>query len=120
MNGNIDEVIDVVRRGDNYIWIEKGKPGPGGSGLAHMLNSSAGQNHIEEISKAFFNSTKNQDEIVDFILEHSVDYFKGQRLSGEIPIPNSNKYLHIEIGSNGYVVDAYPLPFEKTKNILSK
>jgi hypothetical protein len=105
---NLSEIMGYrkIPGTDDIVWIEVGTPGAGGGGWAHMLSSSSGQNHVREINRSFFNESATDLEVMDFILDKSIENFvPGARFSKEIDV--DGKLLHLEIGSNGFIVTAY-------------
>lgn len=105
-----EAIVRIERMPDGRIvFLERGKGGEKGTGLAHIL---------EEHSADFANRGISQDEIPDLIMtalrqNHIVGYLSETRPIYKVVFNGHVHYVAITVGDNGYVVGANPAPRRK-------
>jgi len=128
--GNLARTLEVTKRSDGkVVWLEEGKLGCaegkvlgtvrdiGGSGWMHIqnnhiVNKNANNELVNDFAKVFGKTYRDESKITELIMEGAKC---GQKVLDphkkglyEYVEPSSGKTLHLVIGSNGYVVTAFP------------
>ena len=122
--GDLERTLSVIKRADGKVfWLEEGKlgtakgeilgtvyDGKGGSGWIHIQNNHIYYHGTNDFKKAFGDAYTDENAIKTLI-EDGAKY--GQKIDDNgvyhYVEPISGKILLLIIGSNGYIVTAYPL-----------
>lgn len=101
------DVVAITKdKNGRIVWLEKGKSGPNGSGLKHIIEKHAKEFQQQGISKK---------EIPQYLM-HAVKHGKIVGYQGrdksrpiyEFTYEGKKRRVAITIGSNGYIVGANP------------
>ena len=109
LNISPDEVVGITKDPDGRIvWLETGRGGSGGSGLAHI---------IEEHGKQFNGRGISDSEIPGYLLEAvsagEVVGMQGSRPIYEFTYNGTRQRVAITVSENGYIVGANPRSLPK-------
>ena len=104
-----DEVVGITKDPDGKIvWLETGRGGSGGSGLAHI---------IEEHGKQFNGKGISNSEIPGYLLEAvsagEIVGTQGTRPIYEFTYNGTRQRVAITVSENGYIVGANPRSMPK-------
>ncbi len=105
-------VLSIVKLDDGKInWVEVGKVGKKGSGLNHIV-----EHHTNEFAK-FGIKSKSIPKLLTKTLKEGkiIGYYKGRTPVYQAKYRRRTFNLLIAVGTNGYIVTAYPVSENITK-----
>jgi hypothetical protein len=119
--GDLERTLSVIKRADGKVfWLEEGKLGTAegeilgtvydskGSGWIHIQNNHIYYKGINQFEGAFGYEYANQDRIKELIQDCAKTGLQDPMDPGAYWEKVNNRLLKVVVGSNGYVVTAYP------------
>ena len=104
---NPSDVIGIMKNKDGKIvWLEKGHLGNNPSGLAHILDA-----HESNFNDKGIKTSDIPDFILSAVSEGKIVGYQGKgtgRPIYEIEYNGETQLVAVTVGSNGYIVGAYP------------
>jgi len=100
------------------VFLEKGNPG---AGLEHIINGTDKKGRHKEHFKKYLNIEENEIGVTlfKFIKADNIINVKPSKNNGKNVIYClNNKYLHIVIASNGFIVTAYPASDNEIERLI--
>ncbi|MBQ7256838.1 MAG: hypothetical protein IJS60_04015 [Abditibacteriota bacterium] len=114
-----EDLLFVTRDSSGEIvFLEKGNPG---AGLEHIINGTEDSGNHKNKFKDKLNLEKEDIGIAiyKFIKEDNIINVKPSKDNGKNVIYClNNKYLHIVIASNGFIVTAYPASNDEIERLI--
>ncbi|NEP58411.1 MAG: hypothetical protein F6K31_15565 [Symploca sp. SIO2G7] len=106
-----EKIIRIAKNADGKIlFLEEGKAGKGGSGLAHILD-----NHQEDFARRGITEDQIPDAVIAALVQGRFIRNQGTifppREIYEIPFNGITQYIAVSVGNNGYIVGANPASF---------
>lgn len=103
-----EEIICIARKNDGKIvFLEEGKPGRRGSGLAHIL-----EKHREDFSRRGVSEDEIPEVIILAVKEGTFLGYQGtvepRRKIYELIFKGQKQYIAVSVSNNGYIVGANP------------
>lgn len=106
------DVVAITKDPDGRtVWLEKGKSGPGGSGLKHIL-----EKHAKEFQQQGISKKEIPQYLMQAIRHGKIVGYQGHKKDRpiyEFTYEGKNRRVAITIGSNGYIVGANPTSVPK-------
>ncbi|MCD8200757.1 MAG: hypothetical protein LUD47_01615 [Clostridia bacterium] len=108
-------LIKIVQRGedDKIVWLEQGKSGDGGSGLAHIIDR-----HEIQFNQNGIRTQDISNFLATAIKTGTIVGQQGKKFPADIysfKYNGSEYYVAITVGSNGYIVSANPASSKRRK-----
>ena len=100
------------------VFLEKGNPG---ACLEHIINGTDKKGRHKEHFKKYLNIEENEIGVIlfKFIKADNIINVKPSKNNGKNVIYClNNKYLHIVIASNGFIVTAYPASDNEIERLI--
>lgn len=103
-----EAIISIARKNDGKIvFLEVGKPGKRGSGLAHIV-----EKHREDFSRRGISEDEIPEVIILALKEGTFLGYQGtvepRRKIYELIFKGQKQYIAVSVGDNGYIVGANP------------
>ncbi len=103
-----EKVVRIAKRCDGkIIFLEEGKAGRRGSGLAHIL-----EQHREDFARRGISENEIPDAVITAVTEGKFLGYQGtiepRREIYQIIFNEQTQYIAVTVGDNGYIVGANP------------
>jgi hypothetical protein len=103
-----EKVVRIAKQADGKIvFLEKGKAGRGGRGLAHIL-----EKHQEDFARRGISENEIPDAVMAAVTRGKFIGYQGtiepRREIYEVIFNGQTQYIAVTIGDNGYIVGANP------------
>lgn len=111
LNISPDRVVGITMApGGKIVWLETGRSGKGGAGLAHIV-----ERHGSEFGARGISTSEIPGYLIQAVSTGSVVGMQGSRPIYEFAYNGVRHHVAITVSSNGYIVGANlkPLPKEK-------
>ncbi|MHC5933873.1 hypothetical protein [Nostoc sp.] len=103
-----EKIVRIAKQADGKIvFLEEGKAGIRGSGLAHILNK-----HQEDFAKLGISENEIPDAVMAAVTRGKFRGYQGtiepRREIYEVIFNGQTQYIAVTVGDNGYIVGANP------------
>ncbi|QSJ16506.1 hypothetical protein JYQ62_33125 [Nostoc sp. UHCC 0702] len=108
INHNSEKVVRIAKQADSKIvFLEDGKAGKKGSGLAHIL-----EKHQEDFAKRGISENEIPDAVMAAVTRGTLLGYQGtiepRRPIYEVIFNGQTQYIAVTVSDNGYIVGANP------------
>ncbi|MDZ7955657.1 hypothetical protein [Nostoc sp. DedQUE09] len=108
INHSPEKVVRIAKQTDGKIvFLEQGKAGRRGSGLAHILNK-----HQDDFARRGISQNEIPDAVIAAVTRGKFLGYQGtiepRREIYEVIFNGQTQYIAVSVGDNGYIVGANP------------